>query len=107
MNERELCDLELLLNGGFAPLTGYMNEADYDSVVGTMRLTTGELWPMPITLSISEDSRIVVGDMVTLKDNCGNPLALLRVEDRWEPNIEKECIGIYGCGARNREYIRV
>ncbi len=107
MDDRELCDLELLLNGGFAPLTGYMNQKDYDSVLDTMHLSTGELWPMPMYLTIPSDSDINVGDKIILKDTCGNPLANLTVEDRWTPDIEKECISIFGCTDRNHEYINI
>ena len=55
LSPRQICDLELLMNGGFNPLKGFLSEDDYNGVVDNMRLTTGELWPMPITLDVSED----------------------------------------------------
>ena len=55
LTERQLCDLELLVNGAFAPLTGFMTKADYDLVVSDMRLQSGELWPLPITLDVNVD----------------------------------------------------
>ncbi len=54
LTERQLCDIELLLNGAFSPLDGFLNKDDYETVVGGMRLTSGVLWPMPITLDVTE-----------------------------------------------------
>src|SRR5271163_2198502 len=50
LTARQLCDLELLMSGGFSPLRGFMNRADYEGVCKDMRLADGTLWPMPITL---------------------------------------------------------
>ena len=55
LTARQLCDLELLMSGGFSPLRGFMNRADYEGVCKDMRLASGILWPMPITLDVSED----------------------------------------------------
>ncbi len=54
LTPRQICDLELLMNGGFNPLKGFLTEADYDGVVDNMRLADGALWPMPINLDVSE-----------------------------------------------------
>ncbi len=54
LTERQICDLELLLNGGFAPLKGFMGKKDYDSVLADMRLEDGTLWPMPIALDVND-----------------------------------------------------
>lgn len=53
LTERQLCDLELIINGGFSPLEGSMNEADYISVVDTLRLSDGTLFAMPVTFDVS------------------------------------------------------
>ena len=55
LSHRQLCDIELLLNGGFSPLDGFMSQADYEAVMDSMRLTDGTLWPIPITLDVSAD----------------------------------------------------
>ena len=54
LTARQLCDLELLMNGGFNPLKGFLSQADYDGVVKDMRLADRSLWPMPINLDISD-----------------------------------------------------
>jgi sulfate adenylyltransferase len=55
LTARQLCDLELLMSGGFSPLRGFMNRADYEGVCHNMRLANGTLWPMPITLDVTEE----------------------------------------------------
>ena len=54
LSDRHLCDLELIMNGGFSPLDGFMSQNDYDAVVSDMRLSDGSLWPIPITLDIND-----------------------------------------------------
>ena len=92
LTPRQICDLELLMNGGFNPLKGFLSEADYNSVVDTMRLSTGELWPMPITLDVSEDfaASIELGQDIALRDQEGVILGTMTVADRWEPNKAHE-----------------
>ncbi len=64
LNMRQLCDIEMLLNGAFSPLEGFLGEADYQRVLSDMRLTSGVLWPMPITLDVTEKfaEKLKVGD---------------------------------------------
>ena len=98
LTERQLCDIELLLNGAFSPLQGFLNQADYDSVVARMRLTSEVLWPMPITLDVSEEfsASIKSGDKVALRDLEGVVIATIEVGDIWTPNKEIEAEGVYG-----------
>ena len=103
LNQRQLCDLELLLNGGFAPLTGFMNQADYESVLEKMRLADGTLWPMPITLDVDRAfaDTLQTGTEVALRDAEGLLLAVLRVQDKWEVNREREAQAVFGTSDRS------
>ncbi|WP_293443587.1 bifunctional sulfate adenylyltransferase/adenylylsulfate kinase [Planktotalea sp.] len=98
MSPRQICDLELLMNGGFNPLKGFMSEADYDGVLENMRLADGALWPMPITLDVSEDfaQTIELGQDIALRDQEGVILGTMTVTDRWEPNKSNEAIKVFG-----------
>lgn len=98
LDPRQICDIELLLNGGFSPLTGYLRKEDYDSVVANMRLSDGTIWPMPITLDVDEDTAkgFSEGDRIALRDQTGLLLAVLTAEDIWEPNKEVEAKGVFG-----------
>ncbi|MCH7980953.1 MAG: bifunctional sulfate adenylyltransferase/adenylylsulfate kinase [Proteobacteria bacterium] len=98
LTERQLCDIELLLNGAFSPLEGFLNQADYDSVVARMRLTSDVLWPMPIMLDVSEEfsSKIKSGDKVALRDLEGVVIATIEVGDIWTPNKKIEAESVYG-----------
>lgn len=58
LTDRQLCDLELLITGAFSPLTEFMTNTDYESVRDDMRLSDGTIWPMPITLDVSEESTL-------------------------------------------------
>jgi sulfate adenylyltransferase len=96
LKDRQLFDLEVLMVGGFDPLKGFMNEADYHSVVNDMRLVEGTLFPMPIVLDMPQSALIQVGESVVLCDQYGNPLAVLEVESRYLPNKETEVQSVYG-----------
>ncbi len=98
LTPRQVCDLELLMNGGFNPLKGFLSEEDYDSVVETMRLKDGSLWPMPITLDVSEKfaDGINEGQDIALRDPEGVILAILSVTDKWLPNKAREAEKVFG-----------
>jgi sulfate adenylyltransferase len=98
LTPRQLCDLELLLNGGFSPLTGFMGKADFDGVVAEMRLADGTLWPMPITLDVPESvaTSLRSGSMLALRDPEGVMLAALRVDEVFQPDREAEARGVFG-----------
>ena len=93
LTPRQICDLEMLLNGGFSPLTGFMNKADYESVCSNMRLSSGVLWPMPITLDVTEAFAKTLqpgSTKVALRDAEGVMIAILHVEDIWQPDRQAE-----------------
>ena len=89
---RQLCDLELLLSGGFSPLTGFMTSSDLTEVCANMRLADGTLWPMPITLDLpaATADKLSTGSHLALRDAEGVMLAVLHVEDVWRPDREAE-----------------
>lgn len=85
LTPRQTADLELLINGGYSPLVGYMNRADYDSVAASMRLACGTFWPVPIALEVTEKigANLIQGVRVALRDAEGFMLAVLTVGDVW------------------------
>ena len=98
LTPRQICDLELLMNGGFNPLKGFMTEADYDGVCRDMRLADGTLWPMPITLDVSEAfaEKVEPGQDIALRDQEGVILAIMSVTDRWTPDKSREAELVFG-----------
>lgn len=98
LTARQICDLELLMNGGFNPLKGFLTEADYNGVVENMRLADGALWPMPITLDVSEKfaEGLEPGTDIALRDQEGVILAILSVTDKYVPNKSKEAEKVFG-----------
>jgi len=98
LTPRQLCDLELLLNGGFSPLTGFMGKADFDGVVAGMRLADKTLWPIPITLDVPESLArdLRDGSTLALRDPEGVMLAALRVEEVFQPDRQAEAKAVFG-----------
>ena len=98
LTPRQLCDLELLLTGGFSPLTGFLGRSDYESVCSDMRLKSGLLWPIPITLDVTEQraKELDSGAKLALRDPEGVMLAVLHVDDVWEPDREAEVDSVFG-----------
>lgn len=98
LTRRQICDVEMLLNGAFSPLSGFMNQADYEGVCKDMRLSDGTLWPMPITLDVDEKfaKSLKKGEKVALRDQEGVVLAVLTVGDVWQPDKTKEAEQVFG-----------
>lgn len=93
---RQLCDVELLLSGGFSPLEGFMKRADYEGVCHKMHLAGGTLWPMPITLDVTEEFAKKAKGKIALRDPEGVMLAVLHVEETWKPDREAEAKAVFG-----------
>ncbi len=98
LGPRQLCDLELLLCGAFSPLEGFLGRADYAAVCQDMRLADGTLWPIPVTLDVSEAfaASLRGGDEVALRDAEGVVLAVLEIADAWQPDLEQEAQQVFG-----------
>src|ERR1700689_319087 len=98
LTPRQVCDLELLMSGGFSPLTGFLNRKDYEGVCNSMRLASGVLWPMPITLDVTEEfaKKLTPGSSkVALRDGEGVMLAVLHVEETWTPDRAAEAKAVF------------
>ena len=97
MTMRQLCDVELLLNGGFSPLEGFMGKEDYDGVVERMRLASGILWPMPITLDVTEEfaSSVKEGETIALRDQEGVLIATMEISSIWQPDKAREAKEVF------------
>jgi sulfate adenylyltransferase len=98
LTQRQLCDLDLLMNGAFSPLDGFLGKDDYESVCDNMRLGSGVLWPLPITLDVSQEfaDEISAGETIALRDAEGVLIATLEVTDIWAPDLMSEAERVYG-----------
>ncbi|MFZ1426325.1 MAG: bifunctional sulfate adenylyltransferase/adenylylsulfate kinase [Geminicoccaceae bacterium] len=108
LTERQLCDLELILNGGFSPLDGFQGRADYEAVLAGMRLANGLLWPIPITLDVTPAfaDRLELGQVIDLRDREGVLIAVMTIEDRWQPDKRAEALAVFGADDRAHPGVR-
>jgi sulfate adenylyltransferase len=102
LTQRHLCDLELILNGGFSPLTGFLGRSDYLRVIDEMRLVDGTLWPIPVMLDVDEPTAasLGAGSTLALRDSEGVMLAALHVTDVWQADREEEAQRVFGTTSR-------
>jgi sulfate adenylyltransferase len=103
LTRRQLCDVELLLNGGFSPLRGFLTEEDYHCVLKSMRLADGTLWPMPINLDVSAAfaQSITLGENIALRDAEGVLIANMTVTDCWAVDKVAEATAVFGSTDNN------
>ena len=97
LTDRQLCDLEMILDGSFAPLDHFMNENDYNQVLEKMRLENGELFPLPIVLDVDEgfSNSLILNEQILLRDKEGFTIAKMTLESKWKPELKKEAQLIY------------
>ena len=109
LKPRQVCDTELLLNGGFAPLEGFLTEADYHSVLNTLRLTSGQLWPIPVNLPFTpeEVQAVKQADRVVLTMPDGLELAELEVADIYLPDLHREAELTFGADDANHPFVQI
>jgi len=98
LNPRQLCDLDLLMNGAFSPLEGFLDEGDFEKVCSEMRLSSGVLWPIPVTLDVTQafaDS-VKAGDRIALRDPEGVLLATMDISSIWTADKTREAQQVFG-----------
>jgi len=98
LTDRQLCDLELILNGAFSPLDGFMNQENYNSVLEKNRLLDGNIWPMPIILDVKSDlaDKVQIKDKLALRDKEGYLIAIIQISDKWNYDKSLEAQKVYG-----------
>ena len=98
MSSRELSDLLMFGMGAYTPLSGFMGEADWRGVCDNMQMDDGLFWPIPITLSTSEENadNISIGDEVALVDNEGRIYGVIAVSELYEIDKDLECLAVFG-----------
>lgn len=96
VSSRVVCDLELLTIGAFSPLRGFMSQADFQSVLDSMRLADGVLFPMPITLPIELPAGVEPGDEIALRDSKNNILAIQTIEEIYQWDLEETATKVFG-----------
>ena len=98
LSQRQLCDLEMIMNGAMNPLSGFMNEADYRSVLENMALENGLLWSLPITLDVSKEQLDAFNNatQIGLCDEEGFMLAVIEIQSTWKVDKKQEAEKIYG-----------
>ena len=104
-SDRNACDLELLVVGGFSPERGFMHQGDYDAVVAGHRTLSGYLFGLPIVMDTDRED-VAIGDRVLLSYK-GQDLAVLQVEDKWEPDKVVEAKGCYGTTSLEHPAVRM
>src|SRR6202142_4780102 len=96
LSPRSLCDLELLATGGFSPLDRFMSKADYERVLHDMRLSSGVLFPLPITLTADPKELPTVGEELVLRNANNDVIAVMTLDEVYHWDAETEAALAYG-----------
>ncbi|WP_017000087.1 sulfate adenylyltransferase [Mammaliicoccus lentus] len=98
LNPWSISDLELIAIGGFSPLTGFLGQKDYESVVDNLRLENGLVWSIPITLPVTEEEadELEIGDDVALYGEDGHLYGVIKLEEKYTYDKAKEAQNVYG-----------
>ena len=109
LDDRAVSDLEMIAIGAFSPLTGFMNQEDYDRTVTEMRLANGLVWSIPITLSVSEEvaSRLKEGDLLRLDNPAGRFIGVLQLTQKYHYYKTREAIKVYRTDDANHPGVQV
>ena len=96
LSERSLCDFELLCTGGFSPLDRFMTQDDYQNVMDHMRLSSGTIFPIPVTLPINSSVGLSIGNEVALRNAKNELLAIMTVEEIYEWDKKEVSQKVFG-----------
>ena len=98
LTDRQLCDCEMIIDGSFSPLTHFMTENDYESVITDMRLSNGNLFPLPIVLDVDEKfaEQLSIGETIILREKEGFKIAYMTIDSIWKPSFNREAELVYG-----------
>ncbi|WP_041740830.1 sulfate adenylyltransferase [Calothrix sp. PCC 6303] len=109
LDERAVSDLEMIAIGAFSPLTGFMNQADYNGVVADMHLANGVAWSIPVTLSVSTDvaASLKEGSLIRLDNSQGDYIGVLELTEKYTYDKKREAINVYRTEDDNHPGVKV
>jgi sulfate adenylyltransferase len=109
LDERAVSDLEMIAIGAFSPLTGFMNQADYDGVVASMHLSNGVAWSIPVTLPVSTAvaASLEVGSLIRLDNSQGNYIGVLELTEKYTYDKKREAVNVYRTDDNNHPGVKV
>ena len=97
LRSKQACDLEMIATGAFSPLTGFVGQADFESICRNTRLADGTVWPIPITLAVEDDvkAKLRVGQRIALRHSDGTTMAVMLVQDIYPHDKKLEIPNVY------------